>query len=347
MLAFIGGDDAWGAERVVAKLAGDLGTDGTPVDIWHLRGNEADLGDLATLGDRVATQPLFGGGTLAVVDEPGPLLRSEAGRRQVLAAMDRIAPGNGLIFVVLDERAGRRSAALDQLQQAVADRSGRVIALRAPARERMQAFIVERAREVGVEIEPAAARLLAERVGAWVRESDVDRRQQAQLDAAEVEKLGLFRPGGRVGVEDVRDLVPEVVPGSSWAFLDAVGSRRIAEAARLLGRLLADGTPLPVFVVQLHRRLRSLIEVREHLDAGTRPEALPRLLKMKAFPAEKLAEQARGWSLGELETALEALFELDVSVKGIDGVSASEAELELVLELWLIERISRAGLPPA
>src|SRR5439155_6205937 len=131
--------------------------------------------------------------------------------------------------------------------------------------------IRDRAGELGVEMDAPAIRLLSERVGAWVRENDIDRRRQAQMAAAEVEKLGLFRPEGRIGEEDVRALVPEAVPGSAWAFLDAVGSRRTAEATALLVRLLADGTPaLPVLMAQLHRRLRSLIEIREHLDSGAK-----------------------------------------------------------------------------
>ena len=338
MLAFVGGEDAWAAEEALGQLAGELSRSGTPVDVWRVSGPEVDL---ATLGDRVATQPLFGGGTLAVVDDPGPLLRSAASRDQVTAALDRVAPGNGLAFVALDDPGGRRPAALDQLARAVMERDGRVFSFRAPTRERMHAFIAERAHQLGVEIDPAAVRLLGERVGGWVRESDVDRRRQAQMAVAELEKLGLYRAGGRIGVDDVRALVTEAIPGSAWGFLDAVGTRRTHEAASLLGRLLADGTPLQVLVVQLHRRLRSLLEVREHLAAGSGPEALPRALKMKPFRAQKLAKQARSWSLEELEAALAGLFELDVTVKGLEGVSASEAEAGLSFELWLVERVRR------
>ena len=338
MLAFVTGEDAWAAEQALAQLAGELRTDGAPVELWRVSGVEVDI---ATLGDRLATQPLFGGGTLAVVDDPGPLVRSAAGREHLAAAMDRIAPGNGLVFVALDDPGGRRPGSLDQLQRAVMDRKGRVLSFRAPTRERMHAFIVDRARDLGVEIEPAAVRLLGERVGGWVRETDVDRRRQAQMATAELEKLSLYRPGGQIGSEDIRALVPEAIPGSAWGFLDAVGARRTDEAANLLTRLFADGTPVPLLIVQLHRRLRSLLEVGEHLASGTPTAALPRALKMKPFRAEKLAAQARVWTLGELEAALEGLFELDVILKGLDGVSASEAEVELALELWLVERVRR------
>jgi DNA polymerase III delta subunit len=95
-------------------------------------------------------------------------------------------------------------------------------------------------------------------------------------------------------------------------------------------------------VAQLHRRLRSLIEAADHLAAGEPPSALPRLLKIKSYPAQKLAEASRAWSLDELEAALEGLFELDVTSKGLEGVSASEAEVGLAMELWLYERVRRA-----
>lgn len=338
MLAFLKGADAWAVERELGAMAKELGGDGA-VDVRRSRGAETDIGEL---GDRLATQPLFGGGTLAVVEDPAPLVRSAAARDELAAALERMAPGNGLVLVALDDPGGRRPAALDQLERLVAERGGRVLAFAAPTRERMQAFIVERATELGVQIEPGAARSLAERVGAWVREGDVDRRRQAQLAAAELEKLALYRPGGRISPDDVGALVAEAVPGSTWAFLDAVAARRASEASRLLRLLLDEGAPFPVLVVQLHRRLRSLLEVRELLTEGAQPATLPRTLKMKPYRAQKLAEQARTWSAEALEQALEALLELDVLAKAIDGASVSDTERELALELWLLDHARAA-----
>jgi DNA polymerase III delta subunit len=340
MLALVTGGDAWAADQAVGELAAELRRDGAPVEVWRVNG--ADVNP-AVLAERLATEPLFGGGTLAVIDDPATLLRSAAGRAAVDAAMDRIAPGNGLVVVALDDASGRRPATADQLAKAVGQRSGRLLSFPAPTRERMQVFITQRAAALGVDLEPAAARLLGERVGGWVRESDVDRRHQAQMAVGELEKLALYRPGVRIGVDDVRSLVPEAIPGSVWAFLDAVAGRHAAEATTLLGRILAAGTPpLPVLVAQLHRRLRSLIEAADQLAAGEPPSALPRLLKIKSYPAQKLAEASRAWSLDELEAALEGLFELDVTSKGLEGVSASEAEVGLAMELWLYERVRRA-----
>jgi DNA polymerase III delta subunit len=253
--------------------------------------------------------------------------------------MGGIAPGNGLAMIALDDGSGRRPKAIDDLAAAVNERGGRTLAFRAPTQGNMHRFIVERANAAGIVLDSRAAQLLVDRVGASVREGDVDRRHQAQTAVAELEKLALYRAGEPIVEADVDALVPEAIPGTTWGFLDAMAARRTAEAATLLARLLADGAPLPLLTVQLHRRIRSLIEAREHLAAGGQPSALPRLLKMKPYPAQKLAEHARAWSLEELDAALEGLFELDVTTKGLEGVAASDTEAQLALELWLYERV--------
>jgi DNA polymerase III delta subunit len=138
----------------------------------------------------------------------------------------------------------------------------------------MEGWVDRRAHELGVNLGPGAARAVAERIGAFVREGDVDRRRQSELANSELEKLALYRAGGTVTAADVDSLVSEAVPGSTWAFLDALGSRRAGETAELADRLLAAGTALPLMITQIHRRLRELIIVRDHMDAGTRPPDL-------------------------------------------------------------------------
>ena len=88
----------------------------------------------------------------------------------------------------------------------------------------MEGWIANRAKQLDATLGPGAAHLLAERVGAYVREGDVDRRRQTELANAELEKLALYRPDAPITTADVEQLVGEAVPGSTWAFLDAVGA---------------------------------------------------------------------------------------------------------------------------
>jgi DNA polymerase III delta subunit len=204
---------------------------------------------------------------------------------------------------------------------------------------RMEGWINERSRELEFALAPGAARLLAERVGAYVREGDVDRRRMSELANAELEKLALYRPGGTVARDDIDALVGEVVPGSTWAFLDALGSRNIQLASSLAAKLLNEATPIPVLITQIHRRLRELVVIRDHLAAGTKPPDIVRELKLNPYRAQKLSEQARTWSQEELDAALQSLYELDLLTKGIalDGSprSLSEDRSNLALLAWI------------
>jgi DNA polymerase III delta subunit len=201
----------------------------------------------------------------------------------------------------------------------------------------MAHWIVDRAHERGIRISAAAAAELARRVGANVRERDVDRRRQGELAVAELEKLALYRLDGPIVPEDVKALVADVVPGSTWAFLDAIGLRRAAEAAELAERL--DDVPAPLLVTHLHRRVKQLIEVADLLGQGTPARELVRTLKLNPYVAEKLAEQARTWTLPELDAALDGLLELDATLKGHAG--GGDLRRRAAVSLWIAERVRR------
>jgi DNA polymerase III delta subunit len=168
---------------------------------------------------------------------------------------------------------------------------------------------------------------------------------------AELEKLALYRPSSTASRDDIEALVSEAVPGSTWAFLDAIGYRRAGEAATLANRLLTEATPMPVLITQVHRRLRDLIAVRDHVAAGTKPPDLIREMKLQPFRAQKLTEQARNWNQDELDDALSDLFELDLLSKGIapDGSphSLSEDRSQLAFLAWIGKHASRGGQTPA
>jgi DNA polymerase-3 subunit delta len=141
-----------------------------------------------------------------------------------------------------------------------------------------------------------------------------------------------------VTIEDVRALVPEAIPGSTWAFLDAVAMRQSAAAASLAVRLL-DSTPPPVLVTVLHRRVRELIMVSDLLASGLSQPEIMRSLRMHEFVVRKLAAHSRNWTAPELDAALDGLLELDVALKGADGATAGDAQFRLLVAAWLADHI--------
>lgn len=357
-LAYFWGTDAWSIERAGRDFRAALeAAADQPFDVWRTSGDEDESGTeqsatrrrervLSGIAERLSTAPMFSAGTLVIVRQPASLLREAASREHMLRLAVEFPPGNALCFLDLLAAGGRGPAQQGVLRDAVVDAGGAGREFATLSRERMDAWINERAAELEITLAPGAARLLAERVGAYVREGDVDRRRMSELANAELEKLALYRPGGEITREDIEALVVEAVPGSTWAFLDAVGGRRQWEAGTIAGRLLDEGAAIQVIITQLHRRLRELVVVADLLAAGTRPPDIVKELKVQPFRAQKLAEQARTWSQEELDQAVSALLELDMLSKGIspDGSPRTVADdrSQLALLAWIGTYASRA-----
>lgn len=334
-IAYYWGEDSYGVSRGPEALAKRLEAGGERVERARVVGASTSAQEIL---ERVGTATMFGGGTLVVVVDPGPLIATKPLASQLVDVFASIAPGNGLAFLdaVDGSAGGRRPASLENLKKAVAAAGGEVREFAALTQDGMARWIADRATERGIAITPPAARVLAERVGAFVREKDVDRRRQGELAVMELEKLAVYRLDAPIGPDDVKALVAEAVPGSTWAFLDAIGLRRAGDAAELVERL--DDIPGPVLIVHLHRRLKELIDIADLLGSGTPAAALVRTLKLNPYRAERLAEQARGWTLPELDAALGGLLELDSALKGHDG---GDLRRRAAVGLWIADFVRR------
>jgi DNA polymerase-3 subunit delta len=345
-LLYVWGDDELVAERLVGRfataLAGELGS---PLERWDLRGDLATAATgAAQLQERLATAVLFGGGTLAVVTNPGALVRRNDTRDRVLEAIGLLAAGNALAFVEA-AKSGAKGPGSKRLVDAIKAAGGAVREATAPRPTALGAWIESEARDRGMRLAPGAARALADRLGSRVTEGDVDRRFLSRIASGELVKLALRHAidGGPVTADDVQALVAEATPGSVWALTDAVGDRRQDAALVALDRLL-DTTPEPVLLAVLHRRVVELLELGDRLASGA---ALPAAAKAMGITSEyrarTLAGQARRWTTTELSRALEGLVELDAMVKGAPGSAADIAQRRLAFTMWIRDHTSRDG----
>jgi DNA polymerase III delta subunit len=339
-LGYYWGDDDYALDRAVDRLAQRMAVAAdAPIERWRTRGDETTN---AALLERVGTSPFFGGGTLVVVSAPAGLARAKSERPSLLDVLASVAPGNGLAFLDPVDAFGKRSAAGEALGEAVRTAGGEAREFKSPKEGQMVRWIEEQATERGVRMDRGAAQELATRIGAFVREGDVDRRRQGRLAASELDKLALFRPEGAVTADDIRQLVPEAIPGSMWALLDAIATRQAPEAIGLLERLV-ESTPPPVLLTSVHRRIRELIMAGDLVASGATPPEIVRTLKMKPYPAEKLEKQSRNWTAGELEAALDGLVELDAAIKGSDGAVATDGQVRLAWAVWIADFVRRTA----
>ena len=335
-IGYYWGDDAYSVGHGPDALALQLAADGQPLDRLRLAGASTTIDEIA---EKVATGTLFGGGTLVVVAEPSPLMPGRIDLERLIRVLGEVAEGNGLAFADTVDNSNKRPAALAKLRDAVAAAGGEVRKFEALKAGEMPRWISERAAERGITISTEGARLLAERIGANVRENDIDRRRQGELAVSELDKLAVYRLDGIIGPDDVKALVPEAIPGSVWAFTDAVGMRQADRAARLAEQL--DDKPAPILIAVLHRRLRELIEVGDLLASGMPAGALVRTLKLNPYRAERLVQQARCWALSELDDALTSLLKLDAAFKAREG--GGDARRRAAMTLWIAVNVRRRG----
>lgn len=342
-LGYFWGDDGYGLERAAIELGQRVaraeGSD-ERLERWRTSGADATT---ETIMERVATATMFGGGTLALVSDPMPLIRSKAGLDAVRTLLGAVAPGNALVFMdemdqVPSEKKGPGAARL-ALMTAVREAGGEVRLFAAPDPRSMVGWIARKATERGIALDPKAADELATRVGGKTFGGDIDRRNQGRLAVGELEKLALLHvDGGVITVEDVRALVPETNPTSVWEFLDALGERS-PRAGIIFDRLIAT-TPEPLVVAQLYTRLRQLLDVTDRRAAGQSPAEIVKGVKLNPYVAQKLAAMSARWTVPELRRALDGLFALDVLVKGADGGTSTEEARRLAFTLWLADTLS-------
>jgi len=349
-LLYIWGDDELLAERLVTRFAARLGEElGSPLERWDLRADPNSAAtDAAQLHERLATPSMFGGGTLAVVANPGALVKRNDTRDRVVETIGLMAPGHALA-VVEAARSNAKGPGIRRLADPIKAGGGTIASAMAPRPTALAAWITDEARDRGLVLAGGAARELADRLGARVTEGDVDRRYLSRTASGELDKLELLHAidEGPVTPEDVRELVAETTPASVWALSDAVGERKADVATATLDRLL-DSTPEPVILAVLHRRIVELLEIGDRLSGGLNlPEAARAMGVNSEFRARTLASQARAWNIRDLTAALEGLVTLDAMVKNVAGYEADTAQRRLAFLLWIRDLVTPGQHPSA
>lgn len=339
-IAYFWGDDDLAIGRAVARLAAAIAESaGGPVERLDIRGDRNQAGpQIAQLNERLATQSMFGGGTIAAVSNVGALTVKTEDRDALIGLLGLVAPGNAIAFLEASA-SGAREPGQKRIVDAVRKAGGEVRGFSAPKAGALAGWIEALARERGVQLGSGAARELASRVGGYVTDNDADRRNQTRMAALELDKLALYRDTTPITSDDVKALVSEAVPGSVWALTDAIGLRDVGRAATLMDRLAAS-TPELVLLAVLHRRIRELIQVADLVASGTAEKDLPRTLGLHSFRAEQLAVQARRWTPLELQRALEALLDLDAVVKGAPGYASGDGNRRLGFTLWISDHVA-------
>lgn len=311
---FFFGDEDYLREEAVSKVVAAYVDPATrDFNFDQLRGGDVTADDLASI---VATPPMMAEHRVVVVrDAQGLSVKA----REVVEAVAK-STDPGLILVISAVIPGGSKAKFyDELKKhAVSVEYGQLSQDDAPG------WVMETAREeLGVEVDPEAARALVGGIG-------VD----LGTLGSELRKLAAYaQDRKRVTLDDVRAVGGIIPRQDRWAWFDMISERRFREALETLPVLLESGENGVGLVIGMGGQL-----LKVALVCAGGQQALERELKpFQKWMARRIVPVARKWTLPEVDQALTELLRTDRLLKSA-SLSDRQAIEELLLRLWAIGR---------
>jgi DNA polymerase-3 subunit delta len=306
---YLHGEDHFRKEEVIRALIDAHVEPGTrDFNLDQLRGSELDAETLASV---LATPPMMAEWRVVVLREVEGIASSKNAREELLRVASHPPPGLALIMSATVPKGSKAKFYADLARVA------RSVELEAMSDADVPGWIMERAEQVHrVRFDLDAARALGAAIGA-----------NLGVLARELEKLAAFvGERRRVTIDDVNAAGTKLPTQDRWEWFDLVGSRRFEQAASGLPTLLAQGESGVGLVIGLATHLLRLGIAVEQGPGGLE-DALP---PHQRWLARRMKDQARTWTMPEIEAALSGLLDVDRLLK------ASPHTEEHFLEAWLL-----------
>jgi DNA polymerase III subunit delta len=231
----------------------------------------------------------------------------------VIAALADLPPDLTVVLVA-------RAKAPPKLAKAVKLAGGELHEFEAPKPRDLPPLLAREARQLGFGLEPAAARILVDRMGA----SRVRLRN-------ELERLALWVGGeGTVRAADLEAMIADTSETAVWALSDALLEHDAASAVAIAERLVSQGENVTGLVYGLASRLRKARIAATQIEEGVPPKQVEAGLGMHPYAARQLVARVGRTSREALERATAALADLEVWCRG--GAEYGD-ELALTLAL--------------
>ena len=239
------------------------------------------------------------------------------------AALEQIPPDTTVAFFAREDN---RSKAPKRLRDAVEKAGGDISAEESVKPWELPKWVIARARELGLQLEPDTARALIAQVG--------DRQQRL---LRELEKLALYAgPGARVDADLLEELAAPSAEHRVWSLADTIVSGDAAAATALYLSLRSQGERLSGLLYWISQRVRTAHEIACALEAGQPAAQVKRQLRMPSKAADRLIADANRSGARNLERTIEELADLELASRGGGSGGAGEDTVALLA----IQRVS-------
>jgi DNA polymerase III subunit delta len=293
----IAGTDEAKIGAALARLRSRAEREGGPGALEVFDSREGSAPDAAALVAAIPAMSLTASRRYLLADRVDRWSTAQAA--SVASALADLGPDTTVVLVA-------RGKAPAKLGPAVKKCGGEVLRYDAPRERDLPQLLVADAAERGLRLEPAAARLLVERMGT-----------STMCLANELDRLALWAgPEGEVTLSDLESMIADTSEAAVWALSDALIERRPAEAMLAAERLASQGESVTGLVYALASRLRRAHRALAQLESGRSPQDVTSALDMHPYAAKMLVRRVRGRSIAELRDAIAAVADLEIWCRG-------------------------------
>lgn len=316
------GDDEETIRTILNKIDADQRATGmADLNYQVLDGKNAD-GE--SFSNAVYALPFIAEQRIVVLTNPLAMAGGRDGNKRFTELLSSIPETTCLILVIPDSFERKDWTALpaksflrkwvtDHPQQAVIETHAR------PDLNGMRAWITAKTAELGGEIEPGAVRLLIGMLG-----NDTGEVRQA------LDKLLLYVDFKRpIDESDVGELVSANTSVNIFSMIDELVAGNAKSALSKLHQL-AEEQDVPGLLAMITRQFRLLIQAREILDEGGDGRRIGKELGQIDFVANKLANQARAFTMERLRSLYGELVAIDRNLK------SSQSDPLTALDLFVV-----------
>jgi len=318
------GDDPFAIRHHLDGIIKQMG-DPTIADLntSRLDGRQSNDDELRSAANAM---PFLAERRLVIVTHPFARLTTDATRKRFLALLDGLPPTTALVLVVEDVLERNKWKSLPQIETnwmhkwlSKAGRRAYYQLCKLPTFNEMPEWIRKEARRLGGQFNLDAASALVAHIG-----------NDTQLASQEVTKLLTYVDFKRpVQVDDVEEMTAQSGQADVFAMVDALAGGNTRQAIALLHRLIEEQEPISLFGM-IVRQFRLLLQAREVIDEG-RGGQIAAELHQAGFVADKLASQAKRFTMVQLEEIYHRLLLLDETMK------TGQAPADLALDLFIAE----------
>src|SRR5512139_1399747 len=314
---FLYGNDEFAISRKLKDFESDF-TDPTSADMNTARLDARSMSE-DDLGNAVNAMPFLAKRRLVLLANPSSKYNNQQARKKFLEFIEKTPETTRLVlYESIDPKEAEKHWLVKWAEKN--DKSVQARPFMLPRLKDMTGWIVNETKNQGGKIEPRAADMLKDMVGA-------DTRQAGMEIAKLLAYVNWARP---INSQDVEAVCVVTSEQSVFDFVDALANGNGKTAQHLLHRLLETEDEFSLWGMVV-RQFRLLLQAREILDGRGNRDDVARALGIHPFVAEKATQQAARFSIESLEAIYHRLLNIDERVK------TSQVTLDLAMDTLVVE----------